>query len=60
MLTDPRVPLRIKLPAEQREQLMAGQTGVMMIRSRDLHLGAYLATNFARFIRRNTLRNYGL
>ena len=38
MLTDPRVSLRIALPADQRCQLMAGQTGVMMIRSRDLNL----------------------
>jgi putative peptide zinc metalloprotease protein len=60
MLVEPRVPLKIELPIEERQALATGQTGVMKIRSRNQFMGAYLVSNFTRFIRKNTFMNHGL
>ena len=60
MLTEPRVPIEIELEPEVREKLIAGQTGKMIVRSRDQNMGGYLAQNFIQFIRKNNLRTHGL
>ncbi len=60
MLTSPRVAIQIKLPAEEQQRLFAGQGGMMVVRARQQNLGTYLAFNFARFLRHNTLRTHGL
>ncbi len=60
MLTDPRVQIEIAMNREDQQMLMAGQTGAMFIRSRDLYLGKYLAQNIMRFLRKNTYRSHGL
>lgn len=60
MLTEPRVQVEIALSAEDRKRLLPGQNGTMLIRSRDEKMGAYLASNFIRFIRKNSFRSHGL
>ena len=60
MLTEPRVQLEIALSDEDRQRLMPGQSGTMLIRSRDEKMGPYLASNFLRFIRKNSFRSHGL
>jgi putative peptide zinc metalloprotease protein len=60
MLTEPRVQIEIALRDEDRQRLMPGQSGTMLVRSRDEKMGPYLATNFLRFIRKNTFRSHGL
>lgn len=60
MLTLPRVPLEIKLSADDAQTLWAGQTGLMYLRGREESLGGYLAANFMRFIRHNNYRTHGL
>lgn len=60
MLTEPRVQLEITLSAEDRQRLLPGQCGTMLIRSREEKMGPYLASNFLRFIRKNSFRSHGL
>ena len=60
MLTEPRVQLEIALNEEDRRRLLPGQSGTMLIRSRDEKMGPYLASNFLRFIRKNSFRSHGL
>ena len=60
MLTEPRVQVEIALSEEDRQRLLPGQSGTMLIRSRDEKMGPYLASNFLRFIRKNSFRSHGL
>jgi len=60
MLTEPRVQVEIALSEEDRQRLLPGQNGTMLIRSRDEKMGPYLAANFMRFIRKNSFRSHGL
>lgn len=60
MLTQPRVPIEIALTESDREKLKAGQTGKLIVRSRDQNMGTYLAQNLIRFIQENNFRTHGL
>ncbi len=60
MLAQPRVPVEIELEPFDRETLVAGQTGQLIVRSRDQNMGGYLANNLIRFIRENNFRTHGL
>ena len=60
MLTEPRLQLEITLSDEDRQRLLPGQSGTMLIRSRIETMGPYLASNFLRFIRENSFRSHGL
>ncbi len=60
MLTEPRVPLEIALSESDRKDLLPGQSGQLLIRSRDQNMGMYLAQNFVRFVKKNNLRTHGL
>ncbi len=60
MLTQPRVPIEIELPKEERLALVSGQTGQLIVRSRDQNMGKYLAENFMRFVSENSFRTHGL
>ena len=60
ILTEPRVEIEIALQEENCKELKVGQGGVMMVRSRDESMGAYLASNFMNFIRKNSYRSHGL
>ncbi len=60
MLTEPRVQVEIALSEEDRQRLLPGQSGTMLIRSREEKMGSYLASNFMRFIRKNSFRSHGL
>ena len=60
VLTQPRVTVEIELADKFREQLVPGQTGLMMVRGRNENMGAYLKNNFIRFIRENNYRTHGL
>ena len=60
MLSQPRVPVEIELEPFDRETLIAGQTGQLIVRSRDQNMGGYLTDNFIRFVRENNFRTHGL
>ena len=60
MLSQPRVPVEIELEPFDRETLVAGQTGQLIVRSRKQNMGGYLAHNLVRFIRENNFRTHGL
>jgi putative peptide zinc metalloprotease protein len=60
MLTEPRVPIEIALSNEDRELLLPGQAGQLVIRSREQNMGSYLAQNFVRFVKKNNMRTHGL
>ena len=60
MLTQPRVPIEIELAEEDRKSLVAGQTGQLIIRSRQQNMGSYIGHNLIRFARNNNLRTHGL
>ena len=60
MLAQPRVPVEIELEPFDRETLIAGQRGQLIVRSRDQNMGGYLANNLIRFIRENNFRTHGL
>ena len=60
MLTHPRVPVEIELKKEDRVSLVAGQTGQLIVRSRNQNMGSYLANNLVRFVRENNFRTHGL
>lgn len=60
MLTEPRVPIEIALSESDRELLLPGQTGQLIIRSRNQSMGKYLANNLVRFVRENNFRTHGL
>ena len=59
-LTEPRVPLEIELSSEDRQRLLPGQSGQLVIRSREQNMGSYLTQNFVRFVKKNNLRTHGL
>lgn len=59
-LTEPRVPLEIALSEENRTLLLPGQSGQLVIRSRNQNMGSYLAQNLVRFVKKNNLRTHGL
>jgi putative peptide zinc metalloprotease protein len=60
MLTEPRVPIEIELDPNDRDKLIPGQTGKLIVRSRDQNMGSYLAQNLIQFVRQNNLRTHGL
>ncbi len=60
MLTEPRVPIEITLPAADREFLSAGQTGLMLVRSRDENMWSFLTRKVKRMAREETHRTHGL
>lgn len=60
MLVNPRVPIEISLSQEDRSSLHPGQTGQLIVRSRDQNMGKYLVTNLVRFVRENNFRTHGL
>ena len=60
MLTQPRVPIEIALSDDDRAQLQAGQTGQLIVRSRNQNMGTYIAANLVRFVRENNFRTHGL
>ncbi len=60
MLTHPRVSVHVDLKDSDKLELMAGQSGVMLIRSRHENLGHYLGDQLIRFVRHNNLRTHGL
>ena len=59
-LTEPRVPLEIALSDSDRKDLLPGQSGQLVIRSRDQNMGTYIAQNFLRFVKKNNMRTHGL
>ncbi|QEG24333.1 efflux RND transporter periplasmic adaptor subunit [Mariniblastus fucicola] len=59
-LTEPRVPLEIELARSDRQTLLPGQAGQILVRAREQNMGTYLAQNFVRFVKRNNLRTHGL
>ena len=60
MLTNPRVPIEISLAQSDRTSLLPGQTGQLIVRSRNQNMGNYLAMNLVRFVRENNFRTHGL
>ena len=60
MLTNPRVKLEVALQPEDRKHLLAGQTGILMIRNRNENMGRYLISGFKRFVNENNFRTHGL
>ncbi len=59
-LTEPRVPVEIALSKPARKDLLPGQAGQLIIRSREQSMGTYLAQNFVRFVKKNNFRTHGL
>ena len=60
MLTQPRVPIEIALSSEDQQRILAGQSGLLMMRGRQEVMGAYLVDNLMRFARKNNFRTHGL
>ena len=60
MLTEPRVKLEIALEPEDRQELLAGQSGILMVRNRHENMGSYLVSGFKRFVNANNFRTHGL
>ncbi len=60
MLTNPRVKLEVALQPEDRKHLLAGQSGILMIRNRNENMGRYLISGFKRFVNENNFRTHGL
>ena len=60
MLTEPRVKLEIALEPEDRQDLLAGQSGILMVRNRNENMGSYIVSGFKRFVTANNLRTHGL
>ena len=60
MLTQPRVPIEIELHPEDRKNLVASQTGQLIVRSREQNMGTYIAQGLSRFIEKNNYRTHGL
>ena len=59
-LTEPRVPLEIAFSDADQSDLLPGQSGQLVIRSRSQNMGTYIAQNFVRFVKKNNLRTHGL
>ena len=59
-LTEQRVLIDVAIPDEERNRLFAGQTGQLMLRSRDENMGRYLKRKLVRFVSLNTHRTHGL
>ena len=60
MLTQPRVPIEIALSKEDQQRILAGQSGLLMMRGRQEVMGGYLVDRLVRFVRNNNLRTHGL
>ena len=60
MLTEPRVKLEIALEPEDRQDLLAGQSGILMVRNRIENMGSYIVSGFKRFVTAHNLRTHGL
>ena len=60
MLTEPRVKLEIAIESEDRQSLLAGQSGIIMVRNRNENMGSYIVSGFKRFVTANNLRTHGL
>ena len=60
MLTEPRVPIEIEVPETERSQLYAGQSGQMLLRSRDENMWKYLRRKVYSIAREETHRTHGL
>ncbi len=59
-LTEPRVKLEIALEPEDRQDLLAGQSGIFLVRNRNQNMGSYLVSGFKRFVNANNFRTHGL
>ena len=59
-LTEPRVKLEIALEPEDRKNLLAGQSGIFMVRNRNENMGSYIVSGFKRFVNANNFRTHGL
>ncbi|MDB2687203.1 HlyD family secretion protein, partial [Mariniblastus sp.] len=60
MLTQPRVPIEIALSKEDQQRILAGQSGLLMMRGRQEKMAGYLVERVMRFARRNNVRTHGL
>ena len=60
MLTQPRVPIEIALSKEDQQRILAGQSGMLMMRGRQEVMAGYLVDRLMRFARRNNVRTHGL
>ena len=60
MLTQPRVPIEIALSKEDQQRILAGQSGLLMMRGRQKVMAGYLVDRLVRFVRNNNLRTHGL
>ena len=60
MLTQPRVPVEIALSKEDQQRILAGQSGLLMLRGRQKVMAGYLVDQVVRFVRNNNLRTHGL
>ena len=60
MLTSPRVPVEIELSEKDRLSLRSGQSGQLIVRSRNAKMGSYLTHKFVRFVSHNSFRTHGL
>ncbi len=60
MLTQPRVPIEIALQPEDQQRILAGQSGLLMIRGRQDVMAGYLVDRMMRFARKNNVRTHGL
>jgi len=60
MLTEPRVPIEIALEPDDQQRMMAGQSGLLMLRGRQEVMAGYLADRMIRFARKNNFRTHGL
>ena len=60
MLTQPRVPIEIALSKEDQQRILAGQSGLLMMRGRQEVMGGYLLDRLVRFARNNNARTHGL
>lgn len=60
MLTQPHVPIEIELTQADRDSLVAGQTGQLIVRSREQNMGTYIAQSLSRFVEENNYKTHGL
>ena len=60
MLTQPRVPIEIALSKDDQQRILAGQSGLLMMRGRQEMMGGYLLDRVMRFARKNNVRTHGL
>lgn len=60
ILLEPRLSVRIEIPETDRQSCMAGQTGLMIVRSREQSMGQYIFANLNRFLRQGAFDSHGL